>query len=254
MNKKIAFITGATAGIGEATAYLLAKNDYNLVLCGRRVDRLTALQAALKANFGTDSYAAAFDIRDKVSVQAAIENLPESFKNIDVLVNNAGLASGLATLDKGDLADWETMIDTNLKGLLYVSRQIIPGMVERKSGYIVNISSIAGKEVYANGNVYCATKFAVDALNKAMRIELSMHPIRVTGIYPGAVETEFSVVRFHGDEARAKAIYQGYDSLQASDIADAIYYVISTPPHVNINELVIMPTAQPVPGIIHKKQ
>lgn len=254
MNKKIAFITGATAGIGEATAYLLAKNGYNLVLCGRRADRLTALQAALKANFGTESHAAVFDIRDKISVQTAIENLPESFKNIDVLVNNAGLASGLATIDKGDLADWDTMIDTNLKGLLYVSRQIIPGMVERKAGYIVNISSIAGKEVYANGNVYCATKFAVDALNKAMRIELSAHPIRVTGIYPGAVETEFSVVRFHGDEARAKAIYQGFDSLQASDIADAIYYVISTPPHVNINELVIMPTAQPVPGIIHKKQ
>jgi NADP-dependent 3-hydroxy acid dehydrogenase YdfG len=253
MNKKIAFITGATAGIGEATANLLAKNGYNLILCGRRAERLIALQTQLKANYQTESHCAVFDIRDKESVQTAIQNIPEAFKGIDVLVNNAGLASGLATIDKGDLADWETMIDTNLKGLLYVSRQIIPGMVERKSGYIVNISSIAGKEVYANGNVYCATKFAVDALNKAMRIELSVHPIRVTGIYPGAVETEFSIVRFHGDETRAKAVYEGFDSLLASDIADAIYYVISTPPHVNINELVIMPTAQPMPGIIHRK-
>jgi NADP-dependent 3-hydroxy acid dehydrogenase YdfG len=253
MNKKIAFITGATAGIGEATANLLAKNGYNLILCGRRAERLIALQTQLKANYQTESHCAVFDIRDKESVQTAIQNIPEAFKGIDVLVNNAGLASGLATIDKGDLADWETMIDTNLKGLLYVSRQIIPGMVERKSGYIVNISSIAGKEVYANGNVYCATKFAVDALNKAMRIELSVHPIRVTGIYPGAVETEFSIVRFHGDETRAKAVYEGFDSLLASDIADAIHYVISTPPHVNINELVIMPTAQPMPGIIHRK-
>ncbi len=253
MNKKIAFITGATAGIGEATANLLAKNEYNLILCGRRAERLIALQTQLKANYQTESHCAVFDIRDKESVQTAIQNIPEAFKGIDVLVNNAGLASGLATIDKGDLADWETMIDTNLKGLLYVSRQIIPGMVERKSGYIVNISSIAGKEVYANGNVYCATKFAVDALNKAMRIELSVHPIRVTGIYPGAVETEFSIVRFHGDETRAKAVYEGFDSLLASDIADAIHYVISTPPHVNINELVIMPTAQPMPGIIHRK-
>jgi NADP-dependent 3-hydroxy acid dehydrogenase YdfG len=253
MNKKIAFITGATAGIGEATANLLAKNGYNLILCGRRAERLIALQTQLKANYQTESHCAVFDIRDKESVQTAIQNIPEAFKGIDVLVNNAGLASGLATIDKGDLADWETMIDTNLKGLLYVSRQIIPGMVERKSGYIVNISSRAGKEVYANGNVYCATKFAVDALNKAMRIELSVHPIRVTGIYPGAVETEFSIVRFHGDETRAKAVYEGFDSLLASDIADAIHYVISTPPHVNINELVIMPTAQPMPGIIHRK-
>jgi NADP-dependent 3-hydroxy acid dehydrogenase YdfG len=253
MNKKIAFITGATAGIGEATANLLAKNGYNLILCGRRAERLIALQTQLKANYQTESHCAVFDIRDKESVQTAIQNIPEAFKGIDVLVNNAGLASGLATIDKGDLADWETMIDTNLKGLLYVSRQIIPGMVERKSGYIVNISSIAGKEVYANGNVYCATKFAVDALNKAMRIELSVHPIRVTGIYPGAVETEFSIVRFHGDETRAKAVYEGFDSLLASDIADAIHYVISTPAHVNINELVIMPTAQPMPGIIHRK-
>lgn len=253
MNKKIAFITGASAGIGEATAYLLAENGYDLILCGRREQRLKVLQTALQDQYGVQTHLAIFDIRNKESVQTAINALPQYFKNIDVLVNNAGLASGLSTIDKGDLDDWETMIDTNIKGLLYVSRQIIPLMVERKTGHVVNISSIAGKEVYANGNVYCATKFAVDALNKAMRIELSVHPIRVTGIYPGAVETEFSLVRFHGDEQKAKAVYDGFDNLLAQDIADAIFYAISRPPHVNINEMIVMPTAQPVPGIIHRK-
>ncbi|MDZ4666779.1 MAG: SDR family NAD(P)-dependent oxidoreductase [bacterium] len=253
MNKKIAFITGASAGIGEATAYLLAQNDYDLVLCGRREARLKVLQTALHEQFGAVCHLAVFDIRNKESVQTAIEALPENFQHIDVLVNNAGLASGLSTIDKGNLDDWETMIDTNIKGLLYVSRQILPGMIARKSGHVINISSIAGKEVYANGNVYCATKFAVDALNKAMRIELSAYPIRVTGIYPGAVETEFSLVRFHGDEQKAKAIYDGFDSLLAQDIADAIFYAVSRPPHVNINEMIVMPTAQPVPGIIHRK-
>jgi NADP-dependent 3-hydroxy acid dehydrogenase YdfG len=253
MNKKIAFITGASAGIGEATAILLAKNGYNLILNGRRANRIKDLQDRLQNEFQTQSYAAIFDIRLKEDVKKAIDEIPDAFKAIDVLVNNAGLASGLSTIDKGSLDDWETMIDTNIKGLLFVSRQVIPGMTERKSGHIVNISSIAGKEVYANGNVYCATKFAVDALNKAMRIELSSYPIRVTGIYPGAVETEFSVVRFHGDEEKAKAIYQGFDSLLAADIADAIYYAVSRPLHVNINEMIVMPTAQPVPGIIHRK-
>jgi len=253
MNKKIAFITGASAGIGEATAYLLAENGYDLILCGRREQRLKVLQTALHDQYGIQTHLAVFDIRNKESVQTAINALPQYFKNIDVLVNNAGLASGLSTLDKGDFDDWEAMIDTNIKGLLYVSRQIIPLMVARKTGHVVNISSIAGKEVYANGNVYCATKFAVDALNKAMRIELSVHPIRVTGIYPGAVETEFSLVRFHGDEQKAKAVYKSFDNLLAQDIADAIYYAISRPPHVNINEMIVMPTAQPVPGIIHRK-
>lgn len=253
MNKKIAFITGASAGIGEATAYLLAENGYDLILCGRREQRLKVLQTALQDQYGVQTHLAIFDIRNKESVQTAINALPQYFQNIDVLVNNAGLASGLSTIDKGDLDDWETMIDTNIKGLLYVSRQIIPLMVERKTGHVVNISSIAGKEVYANGNVYCATKFAVDALNKAMRIELSVHPIRVTGIYPGAVETEFSLVRFHGDEQKAKAVYDGFDNLLAQDIADAVFYAVSRPPHVNINEMIVMPTAQPVPGIIHRK-
>jgi NADP-dependent 3-hydroxy acid dehydrogenase YdfG len=253
MNNKIAFITGASAGIGEATAILFAKNGYNLVLCGRRANKIADLQERLQNEFQTKSHAAIFDIRLKDEVKKAVEAIPEPFKKIDVLVNNAGLASGLSTIDKGSLDDWETMIDTNIKGLLFVSRQIIPGMVERKSGHVINISSIAGKEVYANGNVYCATKFAVDALNKAMRIELSSYPIRVTGIYPGAVETEFSIVRFQGDTERAKAIYDGFESLLAADIADAIYFAVSRPAHVNINEMIVMPTAQPIPGIIHRK-
>ncbi|MCF8425869.1 MAG: SDR family NAD(P)-dependent oxidoreductase [Bacteroidia bacterium] len=253
MNKKIAFITGASSGIGEATAILLAQNGYNLILNGRRAERIKVLQDRLVADYQIEAHAAIFDVRKKEEVKASIESIPEAFKNIDVLVNNAGLASGLSTLDKGSLEDWEDMIDTNIKGLLYVSRQVIPGMIDRKSGHIVNISSIAGKEVYANGNVYCATKFAVDALNKGMRIELASYPIRVTGIYPGAVETEFSIVRFHGDEEKAKAVYQGFDNLLASDIADAIHYAISRPAHVNINEMIVMPTAQPVPGIIHRK-
>ncbi|OYU97014.1 MAG: NAD(P)-dependent oxidoreductase [Bacteroidetes bacterium B1(2017)] len=252
MNKKIAFITGASSGIGEATALLLAQNGYNLILNGRRASRIEALQARLKKEFETETYAAIFDIRHKEEVKTAFEAIPDAFRNIDVLVNNAGLASGLSTLDKGSLDDWEQMIDTNIKGLLYISRLVIPEMIARKSGHVVNISSIAGKEVYANGNVYCATKFAVDALNKAMRIELSSYPIRVTGIYPGAVETEFSIVRFHGDEDKAKAVYQGFDNLLASDIADAIYYAVSRPAHVNINEMIVMPTAQPVPSIIHR--
>lgn len=253
MNKKIAFITGASSGIGEATAILLASNGYNLILNARRSNKIADLQARLNKEFGTLSHAAIFDIRKQKEVQAAYEAIPAEFRNIDVLVNNAGLASGLGTLDKGSLDDWENMIDTNVKGLLYISRLVLPGMIERKSGHVVNISSIAGKEVYANGNVYCATKFAVDALNKAMRIELSAYPVRVTGIYPGAVETEFSIVRFHGDESKAKAVYEGFDNLLASDIADAIWYAVSRPAHVNINEIIVMPTAQPVPGIIHRK-
>jgi 3-hydroxy acid dehydrogenase / malonic semialdehyde reductase len=253
MNKKIAFITGASSGIGEATAILLAQNGYNLILNGRRAERIKTLQDRLVADFQIEAHAAIFDVRKKEEVKASIDAIPDAFKNIDVLVNNAGLASGLSTLDKGSIDDWEDMIDTNIKGLLYVSRQVIPGMIERKSGHIVNISSIAGKEVYANGNVYCATKFAVDALNKGMRIELASYPIRVTGIYPGAVETEFSIVRFHGDEEKAKSVYQGFDNLLASDIADAIHYAISRPAHVNINEMIVMPTAQPVASIIHRK-
>lgn len=253
MMNKLAFITGASAGIGEATARLLASNGYNLILAARRKDRIDALCQELSASFGVKTAPCIFDVRFKEQVFSAIDSLPEWCKEIDVLVNNAGLASGLSTLDKGNLDDWENMIDTNVKGLLYVTRKLSPGMLERGKGHIINIASIAGKEVYANGNVYCATKFAVDALNKGMRIEFSAAPVKVTGIYPGAVETEFSIVRFHGDEERAKKVYEGYESLLAIDIADAILYAITRPAHVNINELIIMPTAQPVPGILHKK-
>ncbi len=253
MMNKLAFITGASAGIGEATARLLASNGYNLILAARRKDRVDALCQELSATFGVKTAPCIFDVRFKEQVFNAIDSLPDWCKEIDVLVNNAGLASGLSTLDKGNLDDWENMIDTNVKGLLFVTRKLSPGMLERGKGHIINIASIAGKEVYANGNVYCATKFAVDALNKGMRIEFSAAPVKVTGIYPGAVETEFSIVRFHGDEERAKKIYEGYDSLLAIDIADAILYAITRPAHVNINELIIMPTAQPMPGIIHKK-
>jgi NADP-dependent 3-hydroxy acid dehydrogenase YdfG len=193
-----------------------------------------------------------FDIRNEESVLNALNSLPEDWRNIDVLVNNAGLALGLSQFYDGSTEHWDTMIDTNVKGLLYISRAVSRGMKERKSGHIVNIGSIAGKEVYNNGNVYCATKHAVDALTKAMRLELAAFGVKVTGVHPGAVETEFSIVRFEGDEQRAKTVYQGYENLVAADIADAVFYAISRPAHVNINDLVIMPTAQPQAGLIHR--
>lgn len=253
MSNKTALITGATSGIGKATAKLLANNGFNLLITGRRNVRLQGLKQELEAAFSCKVYTAAFDIRNYNEVEQFVNAIPLEFKSIDVLVNNAGLASGLGFLHQGTVADWEQMIDTNVKGLLYITRLIAPIMEQRKTGHIVNIASIAGKEVYANGNVYCATKFAVDALNKAMRIELSSIPVRVTGIYPGAVETEFSIVRFKGDEERAKKVYEGFDNLVAEDIADAVWYAVSRPPHVNINELIIMPTAQPVASVIHRK-
>ncbi len=253
MSNKTALITGATSGIGKATAELLAANGFNLIITGRRIERLQALKQQIESTGNCQVYVAAFDIRNLSEVENFTKSIPLEFAKIDVLVNNAGLASGLGFLHQGSIADWEQMIDTNVKGLLYITRLIAPVMEQNKSGHIVNIASIAGKEVYANGNVYCATKFAVDALNKAMRIELSHIPIRVTGIYPGAVETEFSIVRFKGDEEKAKKVYEGFDNLLAQDIADAVWYAISRPAHVNINELIIMPTAQPVAGVIHRK-
>jgi NADP-dependent 3-hydroxy acid dehydrogenase YdfG len=248
---KIALITGATSGIGKATAEILAKNNYKLVLCGRRQDRLDELKTAL-SEF-TSVHTLQFDVRDKEAVFAQISSLPNDFSEIDILINNAGNAHGLDPIQTGSLDDWDAMIDTNIKGLLYVTRNVLPLMKNNDSGHIINIGSIAGKEVYANGNVYCATKHAVDALNKAMRLELSKFPIKVTAIHPGAVETEFSVVRFHGDKERAAKVYEGFENLVADDIADAIWYAISRPAHVNINELTIMPTAQPMAGVIHRK-
>jgi len=243
MSKTI-FITGATAGFGKATAELFAKKGWNLILTGRRTERLIALKNELSASSG-EIYIANFDVRDFEECKAAINSLPQDvLANLDVLVNNAGLAAGRSTIDEGDLDDWNQMIDTNVKGLLHVSKLIIPFMKAKKSGHIVNIGSIAGKEVYPSGNVYCASKHAVDALSKAMRVDLLPHHIKVTNIAPGAAETEFSLVRFKGDEAVAKAVYNGYTPLFAQDIAESIEFVVSRPAHVNINDLLIMPTAQ----------
>ena len=252
MNKKIAYITGATSGIGEATAIKLASEGFDLIITGRREERLEALKNMLISKYNIAVLTQNYDVTKRIEVEAAIHSLPNQWKQIDVLLNNAGLASGLNTIYEGDIDDWEKMIDTNIKGLLYVTRTLAPILIENKKGHIVNIGSIAGKEVYANGNVYCSTKFAVDALSKAMRLELSKFPIKVTSINPGAVETEFSIVRFHGDEDRAKTVYEGYDNLLAEDIADAIWYVISRPARVNINEMIVMPTAQPMAGVINR--
>lgn len=251
--KPIALITGASSGIGAASARLFASQQYHLILAARRQERLDALKADLEQEYGIECFLLKLDVRDKNSVKDQIANLPEEWRKIAVLINNAGLASGLSAFYEGDTEDWDAMIDTNVKGLLYVSRAVAPLMIASGSGHIINIGSVAGKEVYDKGNVYCATKHAVDALNKAMRLELSPHNIRVTGIHPGAVETEFSVVRFHGDRERASRIYEGFENLVAEDIADAVFWVVSRPAHVNINDMIIMPTAQPIASVIHRK-
>jgi NADP-dependent 3-hydroxy acid dehydrogenase YdfG len=252
MPNKIAFITGASSGIGMAIAKRFASEGINLILNARRLDRLEKLKLELESENQIKILLCPFDIRHKSEIEKAISEIPDDWKDIYYLINNAGLASGLGNLHEGDVEDWEKMIDTNVKGLLYISRIILPGMVERKMGHVVNISSIAGKEVYANGNVYCASKFAVDALSRGMRIELSPHNVKVTSINPGAVETEFSIVRFHGDKERADKVYDGFDNLLAEDIADAAYYAISRPQRMNINEMIVMPTAQPVATIINR--
>ncbi len=248
--KQTAFITGATSGIGKATAEIFAKNNIRLVLCGRRANRLTKLAEELSKL--TEVTTLQFDVSNKTEVATAINSLPEKFKKIDILINNAGNAHGLSSIQDGSIDDWDAMIDINVKGLLYVSKAIIPQMTDRNNGFIVNIGSIAGKDVYPNGNVYCASKHAVNALNKAMRIDLNKHNIRVSAIHPGAVETEFSEVRFKGDTEKAKSVYAGYKALQADDIADIIYFVISRPYHVNIEDLVVYPTAQATPTILNK--
>lgn len=233
-------ITGATAGIGAATAERFAQDGDRLILTGRRQDRLEALAARLD----TETLTLAFDVRERETVASVISELPEAWKDIDILVNNAGLAVGLNPIQEGVIDDWERMIDTNVKGLLYMTRAVAPLMVARKRGHIINVASIAGKEVYANGNVYCATKHAADALSQGTRIDLLPHGIKVTNVAPGLVETEFSVVRFKGDQGRADSVYQGMTPLTGPDVADVIYYVAHTPPHVTINDVVVMPTAQ----------
>lgn len=250
MDQRIAFITGATSGIGEATARLLAKNGYKLILCGRRRERLDQLEEELKSR--TQVTTLVFDVRDRDAVKRAIDSLSPDWKEVDVLINNAGNAHGLDPIHKGNIDDWDAMIDGNVKGLLYVSRELIPSMTERKSGHVINIGSIAGKEVYPNGNVYCASKSAVDALTQGMRIDLNPFGIKVTAIHPGMVETEFSKVRFKGDETRAGGVYKGVQPLTATDIADVILYVLSTPDHVVIADLVVFPKAQASAVVVNR--
>jgi len=240
----IALITGATSGIGKSTAIEFAKKGYDLIITGRRQERLEELKALLTEEYAIKVLNLCFDVRDEKQVEAAINSIPTEFKTIDVLVNNAGLAAGLSAIQDGKLAHWEQMIDTNIKGLLYVTKHISKILIENKKGHIINVGSIAGKEVYANGNVYCATKHAVDALNKGMRIDLLPHGIKVSSVNPGMVETEFSIVRFDGDEERAKKVYENIQPLKPEDIAETIYWMASRPAHVNINDLIIMPTIQ----------
>lgn len=242
--KSFVFITGATSGFGKACAQLFAQNGYNLILTGRRAERLDELKNELQ-HAENEIYTLAFDVRNESEVNNHIDSLPEKVKEaIAILINNAGLAVGRSSIEEGITDDWNRMIDTNVKGLLYVSRKIIPYLKSNKSGHVFNIGSIAGKEVYPGGNVYCASKHAVDALSKAMRIDLVNYNIKVTNIAPGAAETEFSLVRFKGDKATAKSVYNGYDPLVAKDIAETIYFVATRPQHVTINDLTIMPTAQ----------
>jgi NADP-dependent 3-hydroxy acid dehydrogenase YdfG len=240
----ITFITGATSGIGKCTAIEFAKNGYDLVITGRRQERLTELKNDLISKYNIEVVDLCFDIRNELDVRACISSLPNKFKQIDILVNNAGLAAGLSSIQDGKLSHWEQMIDTNIKGLLYVTKHVAQLMIENKKGHIINLGSIAGKEVYANGNVYCATKHAVDALNKGMRIDLLPHCIKVSSINPGMVETEFSIVRFDGDIERAKKVYENILPLKPEDIAETIYWMATRPAHVNINDLIIMPTIQ----------
>ncbi len=248
--KKIAFITGATSGIGEATARLFAVKGIGLVLCGRRQERLDALSTELSEL--TKVHTLNFDIRDRDAVMEAVTTLPAEFSNIDILINNAGNAHGMDPIQSGSLDDWDAMLDINVKGLLYVSRAILPKMVKKNAGHIINIGSTAGKEVYPSGNVYCASKHAVDALNQGMRLDLNQYGIRVGAVNPGLVETEFSEVRFKGNQERAKKVYQGYQPLKPEDIADIIYFVVTRPYHVNIADLVVMPTAQASSTLVKK--
>jgi 3-hydroxy acid dehydrogenase / malonic semialdehyde reductase len=250
MERKIACITGATSGIGKATAIALAKLGYAIIATGRRKERLEKLANELPE--GTDLLTLCFDVREKEAVQKELGNLPNDWNNIDVLVNNAGNAHGLDPIQSGSIDDWDAMMDINVKGLLYVSKEIMPVMIARKSGTIVNIGSIAGKEVYPNGNVYCASKHAVDAITQGMRMDLNPFGIRVIGVHPGLVETEFSMVRFKGDAERSKKVYQGFQPLTAEDIAETIAFAVSRPAHVVLADIVMLPTAQASATVITK--
>ena len=247
---KTVLITGATSGIGKATAEAFAKEGMNIVLCGRRGERLKALSEALGKS--TRVTTLNFDVRDRKAVSASIDSLQSPFSEIDILVNNAGNAHGLDMAESANLDDWDAMIDINVKGLLYVTKAVMPTMVKRNTGHIINIGSLAGKEVYAKGNVYCASKHAVDAINQGLRIDLNAYNIRVGAINPGLVETEFSEVRFKGDKDRAKTVYQGYEPLRAQDIAEIILFVVTRPKHVNIADLLVLPLAQASSTLVKK--
>lgn len=253
VNKGLVIITGASSGIGAACADKFASQGWNLLLTARRIDRLKLMAVQLEKQYKIDVFPLELDVREPSSGALLVNYLHRNGLQADVLLNNAGLAAGLSPIHEGLADDWERMIDTNIKGLLYISRSIAPLMVARKFGHIINIGSIAGKEAYAGGNVYCATKFAVDGLTKAMRIDLVGHGVKVTQIAPGAVETEFSLVRFKGDEDRAEKVYDGYQPLSAADVADAVYYCASLPAHVNVNDMVLMPTAQAAATVIDRK-
>lgn len=242
--KPIVLITGATSGIGEATALLLAKNNFNLIITGRRLERLILLQQKIQQESNSEVFVLNFDIRNLNENENAINNLPAEWQNVDILINNAGLAAGYSPFQEGNIDDWERMIDTNIKGLLYITRLITPKMIERGKGHIINISSIAGKETYPFGNVYCASKHAVQSITKGLRIDLLKHGIKVSSVSPGAVETEFSLVRFNGDKNKAKQVYKGFTPLFAQDIADTILFIVTRPKHVNIDDVLIMPTDQ----------
>ncbi|MBX7125033.1 MAG: SDR family NAD(P)-dependent oxidoreductase [Cyclobacteriaceae bacterium] len=251
MTKRTVLITGATSGIGEATSRLLARNDFRLILCGRRQDRLSKLADELQTQ--TEVTTLSFDVRELPAVKRAIRSLPAEWQQIDILINNAGNAHGLSPIQTGDTEDWDAMLDINVKGLLYVSREILPGMVQRNAGHIINLGSIAGKEVYPNGNVYCASKFAVDAISNSMRIDLNAHSIKVTAVHPGMVETEFALVRFKGDAAKAANVYNGVMPLRGEDIADLILFALTRPPHVVVADLIVFPTAQASATVVNRK-
>jgi len=252
LSGKIVFLTGASSGIGLACAHAFAREGARLVLSARRKDRLDTLIRELKTAYGTDAIAIQLDVRQQPAVEKAVQALPQSWQDIEILVNNAGLSRGLDKLHEGKLQDWEEMIDTNVKGLLYVSRAVIPGMVARKRGMIINIGSLAGHEVYPGGNVYCATKFAVDALTRGLRHDLVDTPLRVCTVDPGLVETEFSIVRFRGNEERAKTVYQNLAALTGEDVAEAVLFCATRPPHVQIAELIVLPTNQASSTLVHR--
>jgi NADP-dependent 3-hydroxy acid dehydrogenase YdfG len=253
VKNKIVFITGASSGIGEACARIFAENGAKLLLCARRMDRLEKISHEFKSKFVTESHIFQLDVRDRELVNDALDSLPTEWKNIDVLINNAGLARGFSKLHEGSIDDWEDMIDTNVKGLLYISRKVIPGMVDRGNGDIINIGSAAGHEVYPGGAAYCASKHAVDALTRGLRMDLVGTPLRVCTVDPGLVETEFSIVRFHGNKDRADNVYQGLKPLTGDDIAETVFYCASRPAHIQIAEVIMFPTAQRSATVVHRE-